>query len=703
MEADVALLHIAGGGTRVSPPPGTLAQTPPRRAARGRGEDFLFLSACLDRSSLASPGLLDQLVHVAAEAFFNTPGSVTAALREAAAAANDHLLGVNRGSTDAARGRLLLAVLRGPDLYLAQCGEGQAALIRPNQVSRFSSSEASARPLGVSLSPYLSFFHVEARPSDLVILTSGPTPAWPDAALVALAGQGPDRAIERLAAATSQDLTGLVVRMTAAGQGAAAEMPAAARRAAASSRATAGQPGDASPAAVRPAGARPAPQARLRPTRSRSPFAGLTAQFAPLTRRIDRAWLVAKDASVRLLNRLAPGLESSRPGSFPPALLAGTAIAIPLIVVAVATVVYLRRGRTEEFRSFLLQAQASVVAAELQKDDAQARPMWEQARIMLDQAAKYGRNGDWETLDQQVQESLDKIDLIVHLDFRPVVNGGFGSGTRISAIAASTTDLYVLDSSHARLWHAWATGRGYEIDRNFECLEGASDLPDLSTPVDLAVQKEPGALGREGVVVVDTNGTLVYCAPDSVPTASQLTPPENGFRQIRAIDVFNDRLYVLDPPANAIWVYDAADGLFSGQPSYYFVDSAPDILEATDLAGTQDDLFLLLRSGQLDRCKRGKCDSSLVFEDDRPGSAPGDRIPGGSPMSLDYAPPPEPSLYFLDSTGKGVFQYSMRLVYQALYKPLEAFSDEPSAFTIGPPNDLFVAAGSQVYYAQPQR
>jgi hypothetical protein len=270
-------------------------------------------------------------------------------------------------------------------------------------------------------------------------------------------------------------------------------------------------------------------------------------------------------------------------------------------------------------------------------------------------------------------------------------------------MAASTTDLFVLDSSHARLWHAWSTGRGYEIDRNFQCLEGASDLPDLSTPVDLAIQEEPGALGREGVVVVDTNGTLVYCAPDSVPTASQLTPPENGFRQIRAIDVFNDRLYVLDPPANAIWVYDAADGLFSGLPSYYFVETAPDILDATDLASTQDDLFLLLSSGQLDRCKRGKCEANLVFEDDRPGSVPGPRIPGGSPMSLDYAPPPEPSLYFLDSTGKGVFQYSMRLVYQALYKPLEAFPDQPSAFTIGPPNDLFVAAGSQVYYAQPQR
>jgi hypothetical protein len=43
----------------------------------------------------------------------------------------------------------------------------------------------------------------------------------------------------------------------------------------------------------------------------------------------------------------------------------------------------------------------------------------------------------------------------------------------------------------------------------------------------------------------------------------------------------------------------------------------------------------------------------------------------------------------------------MRLVYQGQIKPVEAFESIPTALTLGPPNDLFVAVGDQVYYAQP--
>jgi hypothetical protein len=39
-------------------------------------------------------------------------------------------------------------------------------------------------------------------------------------------------------------------------------------------------------------------------------------------------------------------------------------------------------------------------------------------------------------------------------------------------------------------------------------------------------------------------------------------------------------------------------------------------------------------------------------------------------------------------------------VYQADIRAIGGFDDNVTALTLGPPNDLFVAAGSQVYYAQ---
>jgi hypothetical protein len=42
----------------------------------------------------------------------------------------------------------------------------------------------------------------------------------------------------------------------------------------------------------------------------------------------------------------------------------------------------------------------------------------------------------------------------------------------------------------------------------------------------------------------------------------------------------------------------------------------------------------------------------------------------------------------------------MRLAYQGLYLPNAELDGEVTALALGPPNDLFVAAGSQVYYVE---
>ncbi|TFH35982.1 MAG: hypothetical protein E4G99_06050, partial [Anaerolineales bacterium] len=95
-EADVALMHLAGGAARFTPPPGTLAMTAPRRSARGRSDDYLLLTLRLRSPRPVTPGHLDHLAKLAGEAFYGTPGTVTSALREAAAIVNDRLIDSNQ-------------------------------------------------------------------------------------------------------------------------------------------------------------------------------------------------------------------------------------------------------------------------------------------------------------------------------------------------------------------------------------------------------------------------------------------------------------------------------------------------------------------------------------------------------------------------------------------------------------------------------
>ena len=172
----------------------------------------------------------------------------------------------------------------------------------------------------------------------------------------------------------------------------------------------------------------------------------------------------------------------------------------------------------------------------------------------------------------------------------------------------------------------------------------------------------------------------------------------------------------MDTENNAVYIYNASGGVFSGTPTLFFVEEVRDLSGAIDLAMAQDELLLLYADGRLDRCRRiyepqleggvrirVECDDGLHFQDERPGYEATTRIPGAIPIEMDFSPPPEPSLFFLDTYGNKVVQYSMRLVYQGQFVPLQPFEDDITALTLGPPNDLFIAVGSQVFHTQPVR
>ena len=687
LEADVALIHIAAGGARMSPPPGTLAQTPPRRPARGRGDEMLFVTVGTSAPILAQ-GSLDPIVHQAAQAYFGTPGTITAALREAADEVNQRLLAVNQVSLKEAadahvEGRLVAAVLRGTDLYLAQCGPGQAILIRPGSVTRFTSEEASARPLGVSVAPYVRFHHAQVGPGDMILLTTAPPPLWSDPTLSGLAELEPAQAIERLVAATTQDLTGMLLRLA---------LPSVVPLRTATARATPSSavrtPGG-PPAASRPAGLRRPPSPAMRSLRR-----ALRSIEAPI------------QSVGRSLRGVFPALTpAGSSGALSPGLLAGTAIAVPLVIVAIVGVVYLRRGRTEQYQQFMSQAQTAVVAAQLKPTLEEARPEWQAASQWLTQARRYGGGEEAEALQSVVDQALDRLDSIARIEFAPAVGGGFGPRARLRAAAATSNDLYVYDESLPEIYHAWFTGRGYEIDREFQCLQSLRESFTPGRIVDVLIQPEPGALGTQGIVAIDAAGNLVYCAPGVLPATGVLTPPDTGWGQIQAVDLIGDSLYVLDPKANQVWIYTAADGLFVGTPWIYFTEVIQSLNHAVDLAASQDELVVLHDDGLVDVCRRpmeNAPDGSLRIRVECEKDV--DVLPADvTPTTVVYSPPPEPSLFFLDPVNGAVYQYSLRLAYQARFIPTPALSENPTDLAVGPPRDLFLVAGDQVYFAQPSQ
>ena len=758
IQANISLLHVAGGEGRNSPPPGTLALSPPRKAARGRSHDFLFVSLKLMGS--AGEGRASRLAQVAAQAFFRTPGSVTAALRQATMAVNQELVD---GSLEAG---MVVGALRSENLYFSECGAGETILIRSGAVSRMTGSD---RMLGSSLAPMIQFQHLEVRQSDLIILTAADDVPWSDMALSGLTGMAIDHVSDRLVAGTDRDITGLVIQVPGN-----ADIPVPSTVQAHPSAATAALAGAAVSAepeigqqVVSAYSGEQAPPVASTPVDESAPVsAGLddggdglptppeypdeyaaaagsssvaigvegsvpqadseTPEHDPDNfdddvsgHRLNRLAFQLKLASRRVKRffsevvvRLIPGtLDAQQFDEFSPNLLAFTAAAIPIFVVGVSSIVYFKHGRVEQFESYLAQARSAVITAQIQPLGEESRSDWDMAEQWLDLAESYQETEPSSALRGEVQAALDQLDRVIRLDFIPAVSGGFGPKADLTAVAATATDLYAYDEGAETIWHAWATGRGYEIDSQFQCLAGDDSIPGFGETVGMVIQPEPGALGAEGVVAIDAAGSLLYCAPGAEPLTTKLASPDIGWGEIQAIEVFGNDLFILDPVKNAVWIYDAADGLFSGSPALYFVEETRELGTAVDLALAQDELIILYADGGVDRCRRPiestnngnlrirvECDTEPQFQDERAGFGPQSTIQGAEPASFVYSPPPEPSLFFLDGLEGTVYHYSMRLVYQAQY-PTD-FEAQVAAITAAPPNDLFVAAGDQIYYAQ---
>jgi hypothetical protein len=705
-ESEISMLHIAGGAPRLTPPPGTAVEAAPRRAARGRKDDIVFVNLSL-RTEEAHPGLLDQLADSAAQAYFGTPRSVTAGLRAAAEEVYLRLLDLNTASSGSAPLHVdfLIGVQRGMDVFTAQCGVGQTILVRPSNVSRYSSAETAGRPLGGQSQPFIRYFHFEVQPGDLVILSTHEPPVWPDPALSALSDLTLEQAVDRLTAGREGPLTGLAIRIGTARERGASPI----------------KPFMAEPQPIYstegPASEEVDADGFIRERGSNPPLQLLGDVLHGLGHGVASALSGSRQVIAKLITRMAPGVsEPERTASIPPTVLATTAVLVPIFVVLVAGVAYLRIGKGEQFEEYLSGAEAAVADARAEADPEAARYHWMLALEWLNLAQDYGDSEESRSLRAQVQRSLDSLDLIIRLDFQPAVQGGFGADADLTSLVASESDLYALDAANRAVWHAWATGRGFELDADFKCIQDTERLPGSGAPVGIAAFGDPALQRGEGIISVDASGMIAYCWPGETPIAGQLVEPDLGWGRLQALEAYGDYLYLLDPDSNAIWLYEASNGQFTGQPSLYFADFVPDLSGAIDIARTQDRLLILYGDGHLDRCERSleaaggggvevrvECDPDPQFQDERPGYEGSTHIPGAIPTEIVYSAPPEPAIYILDSLTGNVFHYSMRLVYQGQYRPEADLDSPPSSIAFGSPNTLFMGAGDQVYYAQTER
>jgi len=717
------------------------AAEPPRRTARGREADRLILYLAVAGNAPLPPGKQDQVLADLSKLFFETPGSVTAAMRRVAEELNRLLLDRNLHLTSSSRqgiGLLTQAVLRGSQLYLAVSGPVNLFLVAADQIQHFYDPEMADHGLGQGRSTPIHFFQAGLQPNDTLIMAAQPAPGWSTETLTGLHGQGPESLRRRL---FNQDITDLNAVLVQARPGKGAFfLPKPAKPGATPSALEVKElppvemlsgtaveqtpaieaeevvvssevlpPSEASlPLALPPEVSPPTPVAPEQ-------VAQVSAdQPAPVRRASGLAVVMAALARVTAplaagLRRFGHGLGSFLarllPGDFfqavPSTVMAFTALAVPVVVVTVSSVVYLRLGRDAQYETLYAQAEQIAERASEQTDVAARHADIETALDLLSKAEVHRTSPEVQALKGQLRYSLDELELIKRVNYQPAIIGGLPASVNITRMVVIDVDLYLLDTGRGSVIRATLTSQGYEVDLTFQCGPTTS-----GAVIDIAAWP-PGYKPPARLLALDANGNILFCQPNETPKADRLTPPNtDAWGQIKAFTLDLGDSYVLDSPSKGVWIYWRSD--FSQEPSMFFNDEIPDMQDVVDMTVNRGDLYLLHADNRLTLCFYSdfqgvptRC-SDPNFVDFRPGRESLPLIPPAPFSQIQNTLPPDPSLYFLEPVNQSIYHFSLRnLAFQrmiAAENPLPS-GNATAFFVDNLQGYVYLAVGNQVFYA----
>lgn len=414
----------------------------------------------------------------------------------------------------------------------------------------------------------------------------------------------------------------------------------------------------------------------------------------------------------KFIPRLLPA-ASNKPLVLPTYAMVFIAIIIPVLVVTIASTVYFQFGQSIQYDELYRQATITRAQAVSETEPRRQRDAWQNVLDKLDNAEVYRRTAESQFLRNEAQAKLDALMGIVRLEFVPAFASGIGGSTQISRMAASESDLYMLDAEHGNILHASFTGRSLELDRAFQCQPGSYSGYQVGTLVDILALPKVNALNAT-VLGIDASGNLLYCAPGQVPQAIPLPSlPNTNWGRITSFALDSGNLYVLDAQSRAVWVFVGKNSTFIDTPYFYFGNQIPSSIDsAIDLAVSSDDLYLLHADGHLSTCTFSRlaevptrCVDPAIYQDPFPAHQDLNVFAQAHFTQMSLTNPPNQVVLLLDSENQSVFRFSPRSLelqnqfggYAGKGNPFKPGT--AGAMTVSPNYVLYLAIGDQVYFA----
>lgn len=746
---DLLILPLVRSGGQEQPNVEGLFIAPiPRKSARFRKQDRLALHLVFEGTSPLGSEQINQLLSSLASTYYNTPGTVTTAQRSVAETLNQHLL--DRNLRDSRFGHQVIGyltqiVLRGKRLSLAQSGLPHAYLLSSSGVEHIHDLQLAGNGLGLSRTTHVRFSQMDLQPNDAIVITIQPPASWTNETLSKLRGLGPESLRRRLLSQSGDNLDAFLLHAQpglgelrllrpvqrtrpaptqTVPQPATIEKTGNIRELESQQEGMTTPPGKARIQEKLPQSTSPPPPSVQAVSESTSPQStpGTTRDQSPPGEAIppshfpeDKSTTLSKgiqavsraftSSFLALINFLKQILPDSAIFTIPPSTMAFIAVAVPVVIVAIAAVVFFQRGQAAQYALYFSQAQEAALEAQVKTDPQELRQAWEITLMHLDNAEYFLITDESQTLRQNAQGIVDELDSIERLDFKTALVEQLEENALISQLVVVEDDLYMLNASDGVVERAILTNTGYQIDTTFQCGPGPYSGYIIDPLVDIAPMPKNDP-SQATILGIDANGNLIRCIPGNTPLAAPMEPPDINWGTPGGVAVDENDLYILDPQTNAVWIYRGMD--ITSAPRLFFDQQIPSMNDVIDLDVNQNDLYLLHADGHLTTCVYSalagsptRCQDPEIFTDPRPGRQSGPFIEDAFFSQIQFSPPPEPSIYILDPNSQSIYRFSVRLTLDRQFRSSESLPKVPaSAFTIDrSSHTAYLAIGNQVYYA----
>lgn len=411
------------------------------------------------------------------------------------------------------------------------------------------------------------------------------------------------------------------------------------------------------------------------------------------------------------LPRLLPNTETSEPAAPSNAAMMFMAILIPLMVVTMLSVVYIRYGRSQQYDTYLGHAKEMQAQALTLSNPVEQLQVWDNVISDLNLAESHRVTSETTTLRDEANANRDKLLGITRMQFNPAFSNNLNM--EISRMAASETDLFLLNAATGEALRAQPTnnGRGFQVDTTFNCKPGVYGNYTVGTLVDILTLPALNSINAT-LLGIDAAGNLLYCAPGQVAQAIPLPPPDTNWGRITAFTLDGGNLYVLDAPARAVWVYNGKDGTFIDRPYFFFGGQTPEKQDVIDLIISGDDLYMLHADSHLSTCSYSRIESKPTrCQDPAPLVNPfadyqdSNLFASVHLTQMLFTALPNQSILLLDADTQGVLYIAPRsLELQNQFRPATGTTNPISsgpvgAIAVGPNHVLYLAINGQVYFA----